>query len=147
MANTALRITRPENCLGSYAYVADFRSGLIIVPAQCEGIPTGAEPERRTDRVTRFGLSQPFPNPARNGIDVFVSIPSGEQHTVKVAIYDVQGRLVRTLLNRSLGGGTHTLDWDQRNAQGSPVSSGIYFLQMKAGERGLIDTKKIVVVR
>ncbi len=110
-------------------------------------IPGGEEPERRTDRVASFRLSPPFPNPARNGIDVFVSIPSGEQHTVKVAIYDVQGRLVRTLLDRSLGGGTHALNWDQRNAQGSPVSSGIYFLQMKAGERGLIDTKKIVVVR
>ena len=76
-----------------------------------------------------------------------VSVPTGETHLVRVAVYDVQGRLVRALVDRSLAGGTHTVRWDQRNTRGQKVSSGIYFIQMKAREVGFLDTKKVVVLR
>ncbi len=109
---------------------------------------SGDTPGDRDHRVTRLSLGRPFPNPARDGVTTVVSIPSGETHNVRVAVYDVQGRLVKTLLNEAISAGTHSVTWDRRSAAGHRVSSGIYFVQMKAaGLTGFLETKKVVILK
>jgi flagellar hook capping protein FlgD len=48
---------------------------------------------------------------------------------VHVAVYDLFGRRVRTLVNGALPAGSRTLLWDGHAEQGAPVSSGIYFVR------------------
>jgi serine protease len=48
---------------------------------------------------------------------------------VHVAIYDVLGRRVRTLLDGAVAAASRPLLWDGRAEQGPPVSSGIYFVR------------------
>jgi hypothetical protein len=48
---------------------------------------------------------------------------------VHVAVYDVFGRRVRTLVNGPVPAGSRSLLWDGRAAQGSPMGSGIYFVR------------------
>ncbi len=49
-------------------------------------------------------------------------------------IYDVRGRLVRTLVDGAMDSGRHQMAWDGRNNSGRPVASGVYLLEMVAGE-------------
>jgi flagellar hook assembly protein FlgD len=76
----------------------------------------GAEPNPFGDRVTfRWGLRQ-----------------SG---AVDLAIFDVQGRLVRTLVRGPAVSGTRVAAWDGRDEGGRAVSSGVYVLRMEADRR------------
>lgn len=49
-------------------------------------------------------------------------------------VYDVSGRLVRSLAQPRTSAGTHALLWDGRTQAGEHVGSGIYFLELHAGE-------------
>ncbi|NIS38102.1 T9SS type A sorting domain-containing protein, partial [Candidatus Saccharibacteria bacterium] len=48
-------------------------------------------------------------------------------------IFDIQGRLIRTLVNKTLSAGQHEVSWDGRNDNGVKLSSGVYFYRIQAG--------------
>jgi flagellar hook assembly protein FlgD len=54
---------------------------------------------------------------------------------VQIRIHDIQGRTIRTLVDRHLPAGTHVVSWDGRGEQGSPLPAGVYFIRMAAGGR------------
>ena len=60
-------------------------------------------------------------------------------------IYDVRGRLVKTLMDESLMPGTYSVHWDGLDKNGEQISSGIYFYTIKAGE--IIEMKKMLVLK
>jgi flagellar hook assembly protein FlgD len=64
---------------------------------------------------------------------------------VTVRIYDVTGRLVRTLVNEVKDAGAYSAVWDGRNEGGANVASGIYFYKMETS--GFSATKKLVMLR
>ena len=74
------------------------------------------------------------PNPFRGSTEIALVLPS--ETRVSLRIYDVRGRLVRTLLDGSLIAGVHRLAWDGRNAGGRAVGTGIYFARWSAGKSG-----------
>jgi len=66
---------------------------------------------------------------------------------VEVKVYDVTGRLVRTLANRNFQAGPQSLVWDGSNDQGHVVSRGVYFTQVKYANSGFVDARKVTVLR
>jgi hypothetical protein len=79
-----------------------------------------------------------------NGQATFAfSIPAATH--VKLAIYDVAGRRLATLVDAPLSAGQHAVAWNGRNAAGSQVASGIYFVRLSAEEQTRVE--KVVVVR
>jgi flagellar hook assembly protein FlgD len=56
---------------------------------------------------------------------------------VSLAIYDLQGRLVRRLAHGWLNIGYKEYAWDGKDMKGVPVGSGVYFYGLKAGKREL----------
>ena len=64
---------------------------------------------------------------------------------VSIKIYDVTGRLIKTLADRPMTQGEHQIDWDRKDAQGNAVSAGTYVLQFNV--RGEIETRKLSIVR
>jgi probable HAF family extracellular repeat protein len=83
------------------------------------------------------------PNPS-NGfarLEYELSQPRG----VRVSIYDVTGRLVRTLVDAPQAAGVHPAVWDGRDRNGSDVPSGAYFVRIQAG--AFRHTEKLVLVR
>jgi hypothetical protein len=64
---------------------------------------------------------------------------------VELRIYNVSGRLVRTLVNGPMEHLRHQVVWDGMDNSGVPVSSGIYFYRLEAA--GFSDTRKMLVLR
>ena len=54
--------------------------------------------------------------------------------TVKVQVYDLHGRLVKTLQDGSMQAGYNTVTWDGSTANGSRVASGMYYFRVRATE-------------
>jgi flagellar hook assembly protein FlgD len=69
----------------------------------------------------------------------------GGAGSAQVALYDIQGRLVRTLAQGTFPAGVQTVTWDGGDNAGRPVGAGVYFLRaVSAGERTEL---KLVVLR
>jgi len=64
---------------------------------------------------------------------------------VRIRIYDVQGRVVRTLADSHRAAGYYSEVWDLTNAAGQRVAPGVYFCRMEAGS--FRDTKKVVLLQ
>ncbi|MGH8897361.1 MAG: FlgD immunoglobulin-like domain containing protein, partial [Egibacteraceae bacterium] len=66
---------------------------------------------------------------------------------VQVKIFDVSGRLVRTLADRMFEAGEHSLRWDGSDNDGRPVARGVYFTQVKYKNSAFSAAKKITVLQ
>jgi flagellar hook assembly protein FlgD len=64
---------------------------------------------------------------------------------VRLRIFDVKGRIVRTLVDKSQGAGDHVSVWDGTDDQGRAVSSGVYSYLLEAP--GFDGSEKIVILR
>jgi hypothetical protein len=83
------------------------------------------------------------PNPLSNSTTISFSLSNTQK--VSINIFDMNGRLVKTLLNSELQQGTHQLVWNVKDEKGNAVTAGIYFLRMQIGNS--VETKKIIVAR
>jgi hypothetical protein len=79
-----------------------------------------------------WSVGRPSPQPARGEQELALSLPSPTR--LRVMVYDVTGRAVRTLADEPVPAGVHHLSWDGRNNAGRQVPAGVYFI------RGLGDT-------
>jgi hypothetical protein len=93
-------------------------------------LPAGAHPTD-PDRPTRFALRQNRPNPFFATTMIRFDLP--EASPVRLEVFDLQGRLVRTLANRSFDAGSFSLAWDHKTDSGLPARPGIYLSRMIAG--------------
>jgi len=73
-----------------------------------------------------------FPNPFNP--QTTLRFATGQVGAVRVAVYDVRGRLVRDLVDEVLGAGEHVVRWDGRTDGGIAVPSGVYFCRLVAGD-------------
>jgi hypothetical protein len=76
------------------------------------------------------GLLGSFPNPSRGPVTLQFSLAAHEH--VSLEIYDVEGRLVRTLVDGFLNPGTHDVRWDTRTVSGRPAAPGLYFCHLES---------------
>jgi photosystem II stability/assembly factor-like uncharacterized protein len=102
------------------------------------------EPENEIEPSPKnYLLSQNYPNPFNPVTKIKYSIPQNvkrETGNVNLKIYDVLGREVATLVNEEKPAGEYEVEFD-----GSSLTSGIYFYQIKAGE--FLQTKKMVLLK
>ena len=68
-----------------------------------------------------------------------------ERADVSVAIFDIRGVRVRSLLRTMQDPGIHTLDWAGTNDEARSVASGTYFARMQVG--GLVRTARLVLMK
>ena len=96
----------------------------------------------------RTQLLQNYPNPFNP--ETWIPYRLSESAEVEVRIYNVAGKLVRTLELGQQKPGTYTgkeraIYWDGRDGNGEYVSSGTYFYHLKAGK--FASVKKMVVIK
>lgn len=88
-------------------------------------------------------LHQNRPNPFGAGTRIAFGLTRDTDVTIH--IYDVKGRLVKTLVDGRRAADRHTVVWNGRDNRGRLVSGGIYFYRIEAGE--FVQTKKMTLLR
>jgi FlgD Ig-like domain len=104
------------------------------------GAPTGIADDSPAARGHRLDAS---PVPFRSELALSLTLPGAEAATVDV--YDVQGRLVRRLLDGRLPAGPHRLVWDGQTGGGTRAAAGIYFIRYAGA--GAVEVRRVVRLR
>ncbi len=78
-----------------------------------------------------FSLAPSEPNPSRGPVSIRYSVPRWAQ--VSLRVYDLEGRVVHTLLDETVAPGEHVVRWEGRDARGTLVRSGVYLCELRSG--------------
>ncbi|NIO29108.1 MAG: T9SS type A sorting domain-containing protein [Candidatus Latescibacteria bacterium] len=127
-----------DGMLAIQSYVDDLQ-GAEEVTADLGGV--GTKPV-----FSQYVLYQNYPNPFNPSTEIRYEIPNGVVNIrVKLSIFNIEGKPIRTLVDTKQGTGAYRVHWDGRNRMGEDVSSGVYFHVLQAGNRKL--ARKLVLVR
>lgn len=113
----------PDNGLFSFAARELEQEGLEAPKA--ENSNTNQE-----EAIAKDFSVESYPNPFNPSTTISYSLPS--ESNVKIAIYDIMGRIVKTLASESKPMGSYQVTWDGTNSNGARVTSGIYLYRFEA---------------
>jgi YVTN family beta-propeller protein len=117
---------------------------LIVTNAgDCTVTLFGEDPLSGADPVDRVRQIRNYPNPFSGLTTIKFAIP--EAVRVQLAVYDIRGRLVANVLDRTMEPGIHTAVWNGTDRHGKRVASGLYFCRMVAGDQ--VKTRKMMMLR
>ena len=91
-----------------------------------------------SDLPSQYSLSTAYPNPFNPSTSIDFTVP--ESGMVNIAVFDLQGRMVETLVNGSMNAGLYTTTWNAAHQ-----ASGVYYVRMSAGHTNL--TRKVMLVK
>jgi sugar lactone lactonase YvrE len=125
-----------------YAYTTDYtnNTGIQVWEYQGEGQISVEEPKVIPEG---FALSQNYPNPFNPSTKFTYSLPKASD--VKVVVYDLFGREIKTLVNETKEAGTYNIAWDGKDNHNRQVATGVYFYKMQAA--GFEKTMKMMLVK
>ncbi|MFH1851252.1 MAG: T9SS type A sorting domain-containing protein [Candidatus Neomarinimicrobiota bacterium] len=90
-----------------------------------------------------FMLYPNYPNPFNPLTTIRYNLPVAD--IVQVAIFNLQGQQIATLVNANQTAGSHTIQWPAIDRYGQPVSSGFYFYQLKTSR--FLQTRKLLLLK
>ena len=93
---------------------------------------TTVQADGGTATPREFSLSQNYPNPFNPTTTVDYQLPHDCE--VRICIYDMQGALVKSLVNDRRNGGAYSAVWNGKNEAGRHVPTGVYLLKMTADD-------------
>jgi flagellar hook assembly protein FlgD len=93
--------------------------------------------------VTEYNIHHAYPNPFNPVTTLNYDLP--EDELVNITIYDMMGRVVKTLKNDQQTAGYKSIQWNATNNTGQPVSTGLYLYTIEAGK--FRQTKKMVLMK
>ena len=132
----AITITDSLGITSKYnSWYSELLSGAIINNIQYGNITDVKIP---TEIPSNFYLAQNYPNPFNPTTTIKFSIPRSSFVSIKV--YDILGRAIESIVNEEKSPGIYTVKFD-----GSTLTSGIYFYQLKAGN--YTETKKFILIK
>lgn len=127
-----------------YEDPAGFNAAMIdVVLARTQDVTTVVEGQR-VSLPGRPGLNQNFPNPFNRETVIRFSLPTGAD--VELAVLNLAGQRVATLVEGVREAGVHAVKWDGRDNRHQPLASGIYLYRLRTG-RHAVETRKLVLVR
>ena len=92
----------------------------------------------------KFALHANIPNPFNPTTTINYDVRRGGAD-VTIAVYDVSGRLVRTLVHEHRAAGHYQEQWNGFDEAGRPVASGVYFYRMSAAS--FVETRKMILLK
>ena len=94
-------------------------------------------------KVEGFTVLDAYPNPFNPSTTIDYVLPQTEtNYSTTVEIYDISGKLVKTILNEEQSAGWHSIVWNGTNADGNTVPAGVYLSKVSFGS----ETKTIKVM-
>lgn len=119
---------------GSYSLTGGFwnlgRASFVDVEGDRPGIPTV------------FRIYPNVPNPFSAQTTIALDLPSDQR--VQMAVYNLKGERVRTLLDQVMPAGRHSMTWAGIGDDGRPLPSGVYWIRTQANDRS--NVRKTVLV-
>ena len=103
------------------------------------GQTTSAQPSGLPSRIE---LAPARPNPFGTSTEIMFRLPASAP--VSLTVHDVTGRLVRTLVDRTVGAGEMSVQWDGRTNDGTLAGAGIYFYTFRTTDHR--ETRKLIRV-
>ena len=95
-------------------------------------VPCGSATDAEAAAPLGFALDAGYPNPFMSQTTIRYILPGPA--SVRLAVYDVRGTLVRTLVAGPVPAGTHTAVWEGADHNDRPVASGVYFYRLTADD-------------
>ena len=92
-----------------------------------------------------FALYPNYPNPFNPSTIIPVGIPSAVARGQELRLYNLLGQVIRRWDLVGWNPGFHPVTWDGKDAQGRPVASGVYLVQLDGG--GRVSTRKLMLLR
>ncbi len=108
-----------------------------------DGIEMKSMTESVQARAIPLALRQNYPNPFNPVTTISFTLP--KRAHVNLAVYNVEGKLMRVLVDEMLDSGLKEIPWDGKDSKGIEASSGVYFYRLEADKRVL--TRKMVLLR
>src|SRR5262249_33052967 len=100
----------------------------------------GVQLDASGSSVEMIGVQSIAPNPFTQSTMIQYAVKtSGER--VQIAIYNVAGRMIRNLLDRTADAGTHVVAWDGTNEAGVKMTPGVYFVRSRIS--GLSQVQRV----
>ena len=126
--------------------LAGTRSGEILCFAGGSGLAgVGERPgDPAAGPISLRNYPNPF-SPSTSTQYTTIQYEVAREALVSLAVFDVQGRRVKTLVAGGVGAGRHSIDWNGCNETGSPAAAGIYFIRLETG--GEIAASKVMLLR
>ncbi|MBU1950875.1 MAG: T9SS type A sorting domain-containing protein, partial [Candidatus Eisenbacteria bacterium] len=90
-----------------------------------------------------FLLFQNHPNPASSSTTIRFALDS--EGPVHLVLYDIQGRVLRHLIDGNRKAGMQSILWDGRDGSGNKVPSGIYFYRIQTADQSA--TRKMIFIQ
>ncbi len=109
---------------------------------RCQLFSTGVSDNEEGD-PEEFALLQNYPNPFNPSTKITFRLDAPAN--IVLAIYDINGREVRRLMDGNRGAGEHSVVWDGNDASGAILTSGTYFYRLQAGTK--MATGKMALVK
>ena len=106
-------------------------------------IPTDVDDDQPAVLPREFTVHQNYPNPFNPVTTLKYSLP--QRAEVEVAVFNVLGQKVATLVNELQSAGEHSVVWNGTDATGRAAASGVYFYRVRAGEE--VQTRKMLLLK
>jgi hypothetical protein len=101
------------------------------------------ENDQTTQRPAEFELSQNYPNPFNPETKIEYALKKTGHVTLH--IYNILGEKVKTLLDQDQPAGFYQINWDGKNDNGKPISSGIYLYKLEVN--GFSEAKRMLLLK
>lgn len=93
-----------------------------------------------------YSLAQNYPNPFNAGTIIPFSLTAAGPRPVRLDIFNILGRRIRTLVNRTLEPGRHEIAWDGSDDQRRSLASGIYIYRLQIDGQGT-EAKRMALLK
>ena len=100
---------------------------------------------------SQFYLEQNYPNPfsikdaVKGNLSTEIVFFLNKKTDVRISIYDIRGKIVKVLTEKTESPGKHSITWTGRNEAGNYLPSGVYFYKFQA--ENFIQTRKMLLIR
>ena len=92
----------------------------------------------------QFALLQNYPNPFNPSTQISFDVPLSDE-SITLSVYNILGQSVNILVNGVMNPGRYTIEWNATDQLGNPVSSGIYFYELRSPS--FTSRKKMLLIR
>lgn len=133
---------------GKYGLFSAQFDGVDGIPGYFDNIvvnslATSVEDNSSSIIPNEIALEQNYPNPFNPETQISYQLATGGY--ISLAIHDLLGREIKTLVSEEQPSGSYTVSWDGRDESGNIVPSGIYLYSLKAGI--YIESKKMILMK